>query len=197
MVIMYRYFIFLLIILGNATQLYAQVEVLRFENYTSQNGLTQNSGYSLSQTPEGFMWFGTQDGLNRFDGYRLKVYRKTADTNSICANQINALCTDSKGNLWIGTPEGACVYIPLTDKFISLSNYLHCKPELNQLNTCFFLEDAKADMWIGTVGQGVFVYNKAQQKIFSYFTDAASRIRLGKIKRGAANEVCVSMGNDV
>jgi len=62
-----------------STSLYAQERTLRFEHLSLEQGLSQSSVYAIVQEHKGFMWFGTEDGLNRYDGYRFWVYRNHAD----------------------------------------------------------------------------------------------------------------------
>ena len=82
----------------------AQVQTIRFTHLATNDGLSHNNVYSILQDHKGFMWFGTIDGLNRFDGYRFTVYRNDpADTASLSNNHISAIKEDRQGNLWIAT----------------------------------------------------------------------------------------------
>lgn len=75
----------------------------RFSSFTINNGLSQNLVYSITQDQTGFMWFGTKDGLNRFDGYEFKIFHHDPfDSNSIAGNSISALLSDSKGRFGAG-----------------------------------------------------------------------------------------------
>ncbi|WP_348822909.1 two-component regulator propeller domain-containing protein [Flavobacterium aestuarii] len=75
------------------------------------NGLSNNSITAIYQDSDGFMWFGTYDGLNRYDGYNFKVYRnKINDKNSLSFNTIYNIEGDSKKNIWVGGANGACVF---------------------------------------------------------------------------------------
>lgn len=82
-----------------------------FRNYQVEDGLTYNSVISSLQDKNGFLWFGTKDGLNRFDGYTFKTFRlNEEDKNSIGSNYIFALAEDSMGNLWVATSNGLYSY---------------------------------------------------------------------------------------
>src|SRR5690242_4679566 len=71
-------------------------------------GLSNNSVRCIYQDHRGFIWIGTYDGLNRYDGYQFKIFRNNFKSNlSLVNNWINAINEDSKGNLWIGTRQGA------------------------------------------------------------------------------------------
>src|SRR5687767_1782870 len=74
-------------------------------------GLSNNSVRCILKDHKGFMWFGTFDGLNRYDGYSFRVFRnKVNDSTSLINPFINALNEDKKGNLWIGTRRGLSIY---------------------------------------------------------------------------------------
>jgi len=75
------------------------------------DGLSNNSVTTIYQDSDGFMWFGTYDGLNRYDGYNFKIYRnKINDKNSLAFNTIYNIEGDSKKNIWVGGANGACVF---------------------------------------------------------------------------------------
>ncbi|MBD0402408.1 two-component regulator propeller domain-containing protein [Flammeovirga sp. EKP202] len=80
-----------------------------FEHVTTEDGLSQNSIPRIFQDEQGFMWFGTYDGLNKYDGYSFQVYKKASQATakqSISSNLIYAIDEDADGNLWIGTSGG-------------------------------------------------------------------------------------------
>jgi hypothetical protein len=82
-------------------------EELKFEHITSEQGLSNNRVVSILQDSQGFMWFGTFDGLNRFNGYEFKIFRHDPfDISSMSANIILAIHEDHAGSLWIGTSGG-------------------------------------------------------------------------------------------
>ncbi|MBL4752689.1 MAG: SpoIIE family protein phosphatase [Flavobacteriales bacterium] len=77
---------------------------LRFQNLSINDGLSQSLVFCITQDFHGYMWFGTEDGLNRYDGYEFAVFRnESTDTNSLSNNGILSILEDSKGRLWIGT----------------------------------------------------------------------------------------------
>jgi len=92
---------------------------LRFEHISLEDGLSQSVVNAIYQDQQGFLWFGTQDGLNRYDGYHFTIYRYDPDDpNSISNNFITAITGDAKGNLWIGTILGGVNrYDPVNEKF--------------------------------------------------------------------------------
>jgi len=86
-----------------------------------EQGLSNNSVTCIYQDHKGFMWFGTYDGLNRYDGYGFKVFRnKFGDTNSLVSNFISVIAEDKNNKIWLGTRKGISVYNGLNGKFSSI-----------------------------------------------------------------------------
>lgn len=79
-----------------------------FDHWTTEQGLPHNNVGSLAQTPDGYLWLGTADGLARFDGVRFTVFN-TVNTPGMSSNRINCLFVDGQGALWIGTDEAGVV----------------------------------------------------------------------------------------
>jgi len=91
---------------------------LRVELFDVDNGLSQTAVQTLIQDKYGFLWVGTQNGLNRYDGYGFKVYRNQPfDSTSIANDYITDLCEDNDGNIWIGTFNGLSIYNRKDDNF--------------------------------------------------------------------------------
>ncbi|GAA0545873.1 two-component regulator propeller domain-containing protein [Chitinophaga japonensis] len=89
-----------------------------------ENGLSNNAVINIYQDRKGFMWFGTYDGLNRYDGYRFKVYRnRVGDSTSLVDNGIYTIEGDGQHRLWIGGRKGASVFDPATERF-SAARYM-------------------------------------------------------------------------
>jgi signal transduction histidine kinase/ligand-binding sensor domain-containing protein len=89
-----------------------------FKHLTTDNGLSHDLIHSIVKDKQGFMWFGTLNGLNRFDGFQFKVFKhQRNDTGSIPHNTIVDLACDTAGYLWISTMDGICRYNPFTERF--------------------------------------------------------------------------------
>jgi len=89
----------------------------RFNHITSSNGISQSEVYSFLEDSKGFVWFGTVDGLNRYDGYEIKIFNTDRnDPHSLSNNTIRSLAEDKFGRIWIGTDDGLNYYDPETEK---------------------------------------------------------------------------------
>ncbi|MBO9729431.1 MAG: response regulator [Chitinophaga sp.] len=85
-----------------------------------EDGLSNNAVTSVYQDHQGFMWFGTYDGLNRYDGYKFKIYRnKIGDSTSLLDNGIYTLADDIHHQLWVGGRRGVCIFNPVNETFSS------------------------------------------------------------------------------
>ncbi len=122
------------------------------------DGLANKSVRAIMQDKQGYLWFGTEQGLSRFDGLNLTNYQ--ADRNSsLSGNYITALTLDSQGNLWIGTSEhGLNKYLPAQDAFESL-NSSNSQLSSNLINA---LTADNQSIWIGT-NQGLESYDLKTQ----------------------------------
>ncbi len=123
-----------------------------FDIYTTKNGLTQNDVRSIFQDSDGFIWIGTHGGLNRFDGYDFKTYKKEVnDKGSIPSNLIASITEDKNGNLWIGTDdEGIAVLKKGSESFISIKNDKKNPHRLTGNRVITMLVDNNNAVWIGT-----------------------------------------------
>jgi len=108
--------LFLAIIFFTAKTVLAQPYY--FTHYQVENGLSNNAVLCIMQDHLGFLWFGTRDGLNRFDGLSYKIFRNDpGDKNSIGSNAIMSLSEDSSKNIWVGTEKGLFVFNELSERF--------------------------------------------------------------------------------
>jgi len=125
---------FPLLLLFSPTPASAQLSPhLLFNKLSIEQGLSQNSVLSIARDRFGFMWFGTESGLNKFDGYNFTVYFPVEnDPSSLSNSWINALLTDSDGQLWVGTENGLNLYVYSTDSFI---RYFHDPTDPNSLSS--------------------------------------------------------------
>ncbi len=125
---------------------------IKFQHIGSAQGLSQQTVNCIIKDKRGFMWFGTQDGLNKYDGYGMSVYRhNNDDKNSISNNYINCLYEDDEGTIWIGTNGGGLDALnPQTNKFVNYSNSEKNPYSLSNNNVQCIAKDKSGTLWIGT-----------------------------------------------
>ncbi len=152
---------------------------LKFRHYTLEDGLSQLSGLSILQDSKGFIWIGTFDGLNRFDGYSYKIYKHDPqDATSISDNTIWALLEDNRGNIWVGTNAGGLnLFDPKTETF---EHFRHSEDDLESISddVVWALSESKTgDLWIGThKGLDHFDYESRKFKHFKHDEDDPNSI---------------------
>nr|WP_121270325.1 hybrid sensor histidine kinase/response regulator transcription factor [Pedobacter schmidteae] len=138
-----------------------------FNSLTIENGLSQNSVIAIIQDKSNFMWFGTRQGLNRYDGYQFKIYRNNpADPRSISNNEIQCLLTDSEGTMWIGTANGLNRYNSDKDTFTQISTRTKSGLSNNGIERIY--EDRDKNIWIGTLGGLNLLTDKSKNTFKSF-----------------------------
>jgi len=161
-----------------ASQAFAQSTKAIFKHLTINDGLSQNTVYSILQDHEGFIWIGTTDGLNKYDGYEFTVYKHDIDDkNSLTSSQINALLEDKNGNLWIGTADGINFYDRQRNTFTHTYTFSKRSTETNDYITDI-LQDKKGNIWVSTY-DGLKIYDSTRKQFIKYQsgdeTDAQSQ----------------------
>ena len=120
------------------------------KNITTDDGLADNNIHCIIQDSYGFMWFGSEEGLHRYDGYSIEVFRHDPnDPNTICANVVQALYEDAYKRLWIGTEDGGLSIFDLkTEQFIPLPDESNFR--LTSKHIYCFAESKNNYLWVGT-----------------------------------------------
>jgi ligand-binding sensor domain-containing protein len=155
--------------------LLSQPSDIKFEHLGIEHGLSQSTVHCIIQDRKGFMWFGTSDGLNKYDGYKFTLYKNDPnDTLSLSHNFVRALYEDHLGELWIGTRNGGvCRYDRNQDTFI---RYLPEKDNPNSLPsdviTVIYESEEKDQytLWIGGA-KGIEKYNRETDDFTRYLPD--------------------------
>ena len=165
----YFYPFLVLLFLFSRNTVHAQKKKFWYTHLTTDNGLSHSFVTTIVQDKDGFMWFGTQDGLNRFDGKKFVVYRNDPnDASSISHNFIRRLLVDKKGNLWVGTQGGGfSLFIAKKNNFV---NYTHKKSDPKSIaqNTVRAIkEDRKGNLWLGT-GEGIDYFDVKTSEFLHY-----------------------------
>jgi ligand-binding sensor domain-containing protein/signal transduction histidine kinase/ActR/RegA family two-component response regulator len=132
-------------------------QTVKFRKITTDDGLSQSSVMCILQDREGYMWFGTEDGLNRYDGYDFKISRPDPDDPySISGNRIFSLFEDHKGTLWVGTNGGGLVrFDRQTGRYYSFRNDDESQHSISDDNVYTIYEDRSGNLWFGTLGGGL------------------------------------------
>ncbi|MGI9544908.1 MAG: hybrid sensor histidine kinase/response regulator transcription factor [Cyclobacteriaceae bacterium] len=165
-----------------ATGLFAQQEQVSFRQLTVQDGLSQNSVVAIAQDSLGFLWFATQDGLNRYDGLGFKQYDISFDDITRASfSRLGKLMVDSHGALWLIPKSGVLERLDL------FNDQLETFPELENISSIF--EDCDNRFWVGTWGNGLHRFNPEEgsfakvadspissDSIFHSFEDSKKRL---------------------
>ncbi len=153
-----------LVVIGYPLMGYPQEGEQRFAHLSSEHGLSNSTVECVLQDSRGFMWFATADGLNRYDGYQMTVYRNIPeDTTSILNNYVLHLFEDSKQRLWITSSSGVNRYDRSHDNF---HRYTYRAPSASNgriPGKRFIYEDAEGTVWAGT-RSGLQVFNEREGK---------------------------------
>ena len=153
-------------------QSWAATPVLRFDQFSLKEGLSQASVLDILQDRQGFMWFATQDGLNRFDGYDFKVYRRDlSDPQSLSENYVNNIFQDSSGYLWLTTRNGLNRFDPKTNTF---QRFMFDIADPNSISADWTFgtnEDHYGHIWVGTYESGLNLYDPNTKRFSHYQHD--------------------------
>jgi ligand-binding sensor domain-containing protein len=146
---------------------------VRFQHLGSEQGLPQNSVRRILQDHFGYLWFGTEDGLARFDGYGFTVFRHDPqDSTSLSNSYITVLLEDRTGTLWIGTNGGGLNrFDRAKGTFTHYKNNSTDSASLSDNNVRSLLEDRAGTMWVGTFGNGLNRFDRTKNSFLRYKHD--------------------------
>ena len=156
---MKKVLILLICLIGYRIGCHAQMadEHYYFKNLSVQNGLSQNTVNAILQDRQGFMWFGTKDGLNRYDGLSFRKFKHDDRTRrSIGNNFITALYEDAKGDIWVGTDVGLYIYHPEKDSFRHFAELSVENTKIEHTVTAIS-GDNKGCVWVAVESRDYFV----------------------------------------
>ncbi len=142
---------------------------MKFEHLKNSDGLSQSNVLCMLQDSRGFMWFGTREGLNKYDGYRFTVYKNDPkNKNSISHNYIQDIAQSKNGDLWLATQGGGLSrYDRRKDLFVNYRNSPKDKNSVSNDLLNSVLADSKDKVWIGTV-YGLDMYDP-QKNLFTHY----------------------------
>jgi len=163
-------FLIWVILLLQALSVFAQSEHYNFSKLDTYTGLSNNQVNAILKDQDGFLWFGTMSGLNRYDGYSCRVFRKNYnDSSSLLNNSIQSLYELPDGKIWVVTMGGTCIYNSHTEKFDTDQNgYLH---------SLGLPSGAVSNIVKGNSGRYWFLYNNLDLYLYSGTDKKAKSLR--------------------
>lgn len=139
-----------------------------FRHYNIENGVSSNNISTLFQDQKGYIWIGTENGLNRFDGNQFTLYQKNNPLYSnFHANSINTICETTDKELWLGTDNGVFIYNQVKDKFTPFFKQTSDKTSITSWIT-HIIQDKAGNIWIATHKQGIFLFNTQTDKLTQF-----------------------------
>lgn len=158
-----------------------------FKHIKVDDGLGSNTVYCLMQDSEGFMWFGTNDGLSRYDGVQVKTYRNDGSKEgSIGNNIIYGLCEDSQKRIYAGTEKGCWIFNKITGRFEPARI-----PGNENLDIRKLCHDREGNVWIATIGDGLYKYNHNSGTYINYRSNDDNK---GITSNAIASVICDDRG---
>lgn len=166
-----------------------QTENIKFNHLNVDDGLSQGTIYYICQDKFGFLWFATENGLNRYDGYTFKVYKHNIRNEySISSNMVMCLFEDSKKNLWIGTNQGLNYYDENNDRMIQDPKWPH-----NTITS--IAEDENNNLWLGS--KDYLYYLDLKHNTLKVYTPNDSVHNRGYLSNGIINSICVDQNKNI
>ena len=161
---------------------------LVFRSFNADSGLAHNTVLAIIQDRTGFMWFGTKDGLNRYDGSEIRTVtvRDAIPGN----NYVTALCEDAEGRIWIGTDSGVCLYDPETER---ACRFLQRADDGSRIagNIPQIILPPDSTIWIAAGSQGFFRYDTGSKTLAHIRGDKAG------LKTYNARNICFTARNSL
>ena len=180
----------------------AQEKNLKFEHLGIREGLSHSNVRGILQDQEGFMWFSTHDGLNKYDGYKFTVYKNLPnDANSLSHNNLWRIIEDRRGNIWIATWGGGLnMFDRETERFIHYRNDPNNPNSVSDDFIYTLLEDHAGNIWIGTNNGGLNMLDVNTKQIvrFTYDKnnpDGISDNEIRDIYEDQQNNLWIATGN--
>ncbi len=193
---------FLLLLLFNSR--YCPGQAMAFDHITINEGLSNNTIYSIVEDQDGFLWFGSRDGLHRYDGYEFKVFKADpGDSLSLPGNNVQSLFRHPNGDLWIGLKSGGlCIFERQNQRFRANPFQGKGFSDWRIISVQAVFQDSYGDYWIGTAGHGVVHIDSSFQRfrnyskvlpgqpgdIFSYFCFSFAEDQAGNIWMGTEGD---------
>jgi signal transduction histidine kinase/ligand-binding sensor domain-containing protein/DNA-binding response OmpR family regulator len=164
--VVYRHILLLFFLLPACQKGFSQPGQLQFTHLDANDGLSHNQVNCILKDNEGFLWFGTMSGLNRYDGYSFKIFRHdTKDSTSLSDNYIEGIFQLPDNKLWINTRNGSDIYDPATEAFDRNEDAYLRSLHLPPGTVHAVIEDQHGDYWFIYAGIGLNRYDAHTEKI--------------------------------
>ena len=150
---------------------YANLDDLSFNNMNIEQGISQATIETMFQDSKGYIWLGTNDGLNRYNGYEYKIYNYEEDQNSISHNGITDITEDDYGNIWVSTVQGVNKINPSTGE---ISNYTESNNKIKEDSTSEIIKTKDNKIIVGTY-EGLSIFNE-EKDCFEVILDESDGI---------------------
>lgn len=161
------------IVLASCVLFFAVIRIsaqdYKFNQISTENGLSQTTVNCIMQDRMGFMWFGTQEGLNRYDGFNIRIFKRDPkDSNSLANNFIYTIFEDKEGMIWIGTNGGGLdMFDPMSEKFTHYPSDPKDITTISSNSVRVIFEDRNGNLWIGT-DDGLNLFEKKTKKFVRF-----------------------------
>lgn len=161
----------------------------QFQRINVRHGLSHNMVHDFVKDAKGFMWFATSSGLNRYDGYAIKVFRNIpGDTTSLLTNEVRRMFEGPDENIWINSSSGNNVYNPRTEKFHRNTDALLRKYGVSNGLVTLVKKDSKGNFWFMHYNQGLFRYNPVQKKTIRLIHDPTNAESIASMDMASLSE---------
>ncbi len=177
--------------LSEAKTLNKQKDNFKFSKISIEEGLSQGNVVSIYQDKNGFIWIGTEDGLNKYDGNKFNIYRSDSeDSTSISGNNIRCIQEDHNGNLWIGTGSGVNLFDKNTNRFTRYHSSPEANNSLSDNGIQCILEDSQKRLWVGTFNGFLNKFN-AEDSTFSVIQNSTNDIHIYDIIEDKTGQIWI------
>ena len=182
----------LLWLIFQAWNISAQMNELQFRSYTNEQGLSQNSVYSITQSAEGFIWAGTINGLNRFDGKKFRTFYPTLPDSSSTSSVVYHIFIDKDHHFFVGTAEELFLFDPIYGKFHIAKDTLDGLQLPEKIGVSQIIDDHLNRIWISTLAHGLFCYDQRNKKMIPVLQDESEKIKVTGMCKTSSGQVLVT-----
>ncbi len=183
---------FLLIVFISTTSI-AQQSSIKFAHLGIKDGLSQSGISSIEQTSDGLLWFGTQDGLNVYNGYEFTVYsHDLLNKSSISSSYIHVILEENDSLIWLGTENGLNLFSAAKQKFINIFNIPEYKK--SKIDVWALAKDSTNNLWVGT-DKNLFRVNTQTleiEKIYLQLSTQNNKVNIRKLLLTKQNEILIA-----